>query len=69
MNDLDKLIEYLVVTDSVDECLGLKPTCKECNTSLEKKNDPEYPYYCPKCNIEYDENLNKKENKEYRRYL
>ena len=65
MNDLDELIDYLVATDQVDECFGLKETCPICYKPLDKTNDPEYPYYCKKCNKYFNKNLT--ETKEEKR--
>ena len=49
MPNLDDLMEYLIVTNQVDETFGLKPTCPSCGEPLEKSGDLEYPYYCPSC--------------------
>jgi len=54
--DLDKFIEYLVVTDQVDETFALKEKCPECNTTLEKTDDNAYPFYCPNCKMFINKN-------------
>jgi predicted amidophosphoribosyltransferase len=61
MPNLDDLMEYLIVTNQVDETFGLKPTCPSCGEPLEKSGDIEYPYYCPNCGKKFDDNLNEKE--------
>lgn len=65
--ELDKLIEYLVVTNQVDENFGLKPTCPFCYEPLDKNDDPEYPLYCPKCNKEFTENLTEYKESGYKK--
>lgn len=62
MKDLDDLIEYLIVTDQVDENFALKPTCPFCYNPLDKTDDEEFPYYCPKCNKKFNKNLTEYQN-------
>lgn len=47
--DVDKFIEYLVVTGQVDENFGLKEKCPICNTPMDNTDDKAFPFYCPKC--------------------
>ena len=49
--DLDKFIEYLVVTDQVDSNFQLKEKCPKCNNNLETTNDNAFPFYCPNCDM------------------
>lgn len=49
--DLDKFIEYLYVTNQINDQFELKEKCPNCFTPLEEVDDNAYPYYCPKCNI------------------
>ena len=39
MPNLDDLMEYLIVTNQVDETFGLKPTCPSCGEPLENNDD------------------------------
>ncbi len=48
--DLDKFIEYLVVTGQVDDNFGLKETCPICGNLMDNVDDDAFPYYCPVCN-------------------
>ena len=67
MNRLDDLIEYLVVTNQVDENFGLKPICPLCHEPLEKQDDIEYPFYCPSCKKEFNESLREYKEIEYKK--
>ena len=49
--DLDKFMEYMVVTGQVDDTFGLIETCPKCGKPLEKCNDSAFPYYCPNCEL------------------
>lgn len=49
--DFNDLIEYLYVTDQLDNTFGLKEKCPECHSYLEETNDNAYPYYCPNCDM------------------
>ena len=60
-NNLDDFMGYMITNGLVDETFSLKPTCPLCGEPLEKSGDYEYPYYCPNCEKQFDENLNKKE--------
>ena len=47
--DIDKFIEYLVVTGQVDENFGLKEECPICGNLMDNVSDDAFPYYCPNC--------------------
>ncbi len=49
--DLDKFIEYMMVTDQLDDTFGLKEKCPSCGKELQKSNDRAFPYYCPNCEL------------------
>ncbi len=49
--DIDKLMEYLIVTGQVDDNLKLKEECPQCGTPLDETLDNAYPFYCPKCHM------------------
>ena len=49
--DVDKLIEYLVVTGQVDDNFELKEVCPVCGSPMDKIDDDAFPYYCPKCDM------------------
>ena len=57
--DLDKYIEYLFVTDQLDNNFNIKEKCPKCKNDLMKVDDNAYPFFCPKCNIFF----NKKKTK------
>ena len=47
--DIDKFIEYLVVTNQVDENFSLKEKCPICSSTMDEVDDEAFPYYCPVC--------------------
>ena len=49
--DLDKMMEYLIVTGQVDDTFKLKEKCPQCGETMDNTNDNAYPYYCPNCRI------------------
>ena len=54
--DLDKFIEYMYVTDQLDDTFGLKEKCPVCGKELEKSGDSSFPYYCPNCEMLINKN-------------
>lgn len=54
----DKLFDYLVATDTLDEFLGYEPKCPNCGNKLqEKKDNNQLFYHCDNCNRTYTKDL------------
>lgn len=49
--DVDKFIEYLVVTGQVDDNFSLKEKCPICNNPMDNVDDSAFPYYCSNCDM------------------
>ena len=62
--DIDKFIEYLVVTNQVDNHFGLKETCPICENLMENIDDNAFPYYCPVCNMFISKDKSEKKSNE-----
>ena len=55
----DKLFDYLVATDSLDDFLGYELICPNCNNKLEEIQEENKIFYrCNICNRIYDKDLN-----------
>ena len=46
--DFDKLMEFMYVSDYVDENLSIKEECPICKERMNNTYDNAFTYYCPR---------------------